>query len=88
MTAKEAAALVKGTNVTTSEPVEAFYSGYAGNDKLYFNPGDKGTFVCLSPAVTGRNRDKAVVDFDKNGEVQRVRLELKQLRKYVEGETK
>ena len=69
----------KGQAVTSKTPVQAYYSNYAGNPELVFKPGMKGIFHGFAPKVRGKNEDFAVVDYEDNGKVQRVGLDLRNL---------
>ena len=55
--------LRKGDSVTVTEPIEAYYSGFAGNPKVIVQPGQIGTVAEVNvPAVRG-NRVFACGDF-------------------------
>ena len=57
-----------GDQVTCKQPEEAYYSGYAGEPKCSFEPGDVGTVAAVDvPYVTGRNTTFVCVDFYKEG---------------------
>lgn len=79
MATTQAQALTAGSIVTTRGAKPAYYSGHCGQPLCDFTPEDTGVFICLTPAVSGRNRDFAVVDFTKHGKEWRVGIEIRDL---------
>ena len=56
-----------GMKVTCKRPVEAYYSNYAGNPKVTFEPGMIGTVAAVDvPSVHRENVSFCCVDFDLN----------------------
>jgi len=56
-----------GDKVTVKTPVEAYYSGYAGNPKCITEPGEIGIVGAIEvPYVTGNNCTFVCVDFIKD----------------------
>lgn len=68
--------LTVGRAVTCLQPVAAYYSGYAGNPEVSFNPGDIGQAAVLDVArVRGKEGSFVCVDFVRDGKEWRVGLD-------------